>query len=472
MSTELAIKRPSKKLYGITHNLDGSARVIEPKTLKVGIGLAKGPWIHVYIDLAKKWVVQVGKDDLKRLDSKAEAKKYYRTAKSSAPERKYPQRLPYFTFSHVSPDATFEPDFDAIESHGPLPTEIDIVFVRDDPFEASYQMWSATEKKCDGDGLNALRICSMASTPGDRKLAEAAQQRGEKYFPIINGCWMRACEFSKPQGQNKALCAPHGRLLFQLVNSPRLGGTSYFDTRGFRSVSQLFSCIETFKGVTGGGYPGRGFVAGIPLKMVLRPYKAVHEGKANTQYGVSLEFRAESALALKSSLIEHGVRFRESARVPIGELNQAPESGASIPPAFAAGTDQQLEVSAAALAAEFDGDEAAEAAADPVMPEVLSEVDGEEILDASGGALGQAWDPEPGDPGPVGDGAQVQSAPPAAARQSEQHQKLYQSARAKGITDSVLSRQLGLMGFESLEEVTDLAVPELTKWIQAYNVKK
>ena len=472
-----------RPVYGLTHDVDGTPRVIEPKTTKVGIGLAKGKALHVYLDQAGKWVVYVAKEP-RRFDTKAEAKKFYREAKVNAPERAYPQRLPYFTFNRVSPDGLFEPDWDVVESHGPLPTEIDIIFTRDEPFAASYQMWGSTERKCDGDGINAMRVLSLASTADEKALAAQAERNGEKYFPIVSGCYTRGCPYAKAQGDKPPVCRPHGRLLFQLLNAPRLGGTAYFDTTGWRSISQLFSCISTFKAVTGQGDAERGFVAGIPLKMVLRPYRTQHNGKATTQYGVSLEFRAESAYDLKRQLVEHGVNFRLSDSAALGKLLPAPE------PQPLAPDDDDVPDDAAAIVAEFQGgDQPAdredfgdpEAPAALAMPQRKSETAAQPEPDPQplevAPELDQCWDPPepeaaaaPAAPAkPVPQGAP----PPANAYNGrlaldQKRKQVYEAARKRGATDAVIAQQLGNMGYEKIEEAPEPAISKLLTWARAY----
>jgi hypothetical protein len=343
-----------KPLYGITHNIDGSSRAQDPRIVKVGIGLPKGKAIHVYIDSSDKWAVIVGakKDNIviSRFNTKNEAHKFYQEAKMKAPEREAPQKLPYFTFSRVSPDGSFEPEWDVIMEHGPIPTEIDIVFVKDEPLDASYEMWTKTELKCKGDGMDAMRINSMAVRDQEKVAAASAIASGQKFFPMKRACREYGCPHAKSVDGKASACKPHGRLLFQLLCSPRLGSTAYFDTTGFRSISQLYSCIETFKGVTGRGESSGGFVAGIPLTMVLRPYRTAHNGQSATQFGVSLEFRADSAVELKRQLINKATEFRLERGTPVEELNPAPiditteEEDEEIPPA-----------TAAAMNAEFDG---------------------------------------------------------------------------------------------------------------------
>jgi hypothetical protein len=241
---------------------------------------------------------------------KAEAWKAYMQARKTAPDRKYPRKVPYFTFLRMGADGNYVHDFEAIENHGAAPTEIDIVFLDNNPLDAAFQMFTAAELKCEGNGLDARRRLSMASTPDEKLLAEAAAADGEKYFPIIDGCYSRGCPYPK-----EGKCKPHGRLMFQLLNSPRVGGTCSYDTTSYRSIPQLSSGIEQIKQVTGRGVAAHGRVAGIPLKLVLRPYKVTHDGKPSTQFGVSLEFRAENAVELARMLIHTADEYHEALQL-------------------------------------------------------------------------------------------------------------------------------------------------------------
>jgi hypothetical protein len=272
------------------------------------------------------------------------------------------------------------PDFDAIEQHGAVPNELDVVFLTNDPFEHAYQAWTAANLKCEGDGLNARRRIDWAQNDGERELAARAKAQGLDFFPILGKCFTGGCPFPKPQmvnGREKpAACKPHGRLYYQLTNSPRIGGTCTYDTTGFRSISQLFSCIEQIKQMTGNGDASRGSIAGIPLKLVLRPYKASHNGQASVQYGVSLEFRATNAIELARLLNQHTADFRVAAqsRQIVASTRQIsapvtldnPGDGEDVDPselteALAAATYQEEvfpseEAEAAAMTDEFYGD--------------------------------------------------------------------------------------------------------------------
>jgi hypothetical protein len=441
--------KPSKNLYGVTHDASGAPRIIEPKTVKVGIGLAKGKAVHAYIDLEGKWVVFSGYGQniiRERFDSKAKAQMRYRELKRDAPDRKYPEKLPYFTFLHIAANGDFEPDWDVIETHGPIPTEIDVIFIHEEPFAASYQFWTATERKCEGDGKVALRSLSMAVTDAEKALAVAADRQGAKQFPVSQ-CWLAGCQYSKPSGDRPAQCRPMGRLLFQLLNSPRLGGTAVYNTAGYKSISQIFSSIEIFKRATGGGDPARGFVAGIPLKMVLRPYRIAHDGRLVTQYAVGLEFRAESALALKRSLVDHAVQYRIAGTEPLKQLE-----GISIREVVT--PIQEAEEIPAAMIAEFEPEPAVEEQIIPPDPEV----DDDAEL-GPGGALEHAWEqetiPEPAFP----------KSPRVSAADVN---KFYDLCRQHGMTDETIINRIGILGCEKLEEITEVMLPGLMFWAESY----
>jgi hypothetical protein len=451
-----ATVRPSNKMYGVTHDLQGKPRVIEPKTVKVGFGLPKGPAIYVYIDRkTKAWVVVVGlsgkdaKAERRGFSSKEEAKKFYRGAKEKAPARNYPGKVGFFLFNHVSQDGSFEPDWDVIEAHGPAPTEIDIVCLEDDPFKAAFQLWTATEMKCTGDGMNGMRVLSMA-TDKQKQLADQAQRNGERMFPIVNGCWTRGCPHSEPQGNEKSsACKPHGRFLFQLLNSPRLGSTAYFDTTSYRSINQIFSCLEKFRTYTGRGNAENGHVAGIPLKMVLRPYRTVHDEKPTTQFGVYLEFRADSVVAAKRLLMGHSDVFQSAGPARLTEA-------VDLPPA-------------AAIAAEFTAEaEAPEAPGNGHEPPPEIEEDYSEVT----GELGSAWDETPSAPEPAGapvaPAASDDKAALSARGTGPKWRVYYELCHSRGMSDVQILQELGTAGYEGPEGMPEKAYPELMRRAEAF----
>ena len=286
-------------MYGLTHSEDGAPIIRESKLLKVSIGLPRGKALNVWtvrLDGAVKWKIVLGYKENERktftLDTRAEAEACYAKYLPSAPICPYPRKIPFFTFTRpvlTDDGETFVPDFAAIEAHGPAPTEIDVVFFDDAPFDGSYQMWSTSELKCKGDGINAMRVLTMAAPEIQKDFA------GERYFPIVGECFMRGCSF----GAEKK-CKPGGDLKFQLANNIRVGGTAYFHTTGYRSIGQIFSAIERIRILT------RGRLVGLPLKMTLRGYRVTPQGgKTTTQYGVSLELRAEDMEKLRGLLMQN-----------------------------------------------------------------------------------------------------------------------------------------------------------------------
>jgi hypothetical protein len=289
------------KMFGLTHALDGQPIVREPKLVKLSIGHPKGRALEVWIGQDKKWYVRQGykKDERKTLsfDTRKEAEKLYWETHENSPSCPYPRKLSYFTFNRQGPDGNYVPDFGAIEAHGAEPTEIDLVFFDTNPFAGQYAMWSASELKCKGDGVNAERVLSMAKGTEQLGLAEKAKTMGGKFFPIVNGCWTTGCPFSEKD------CKPSGDLRFQLCHKITLGGSAFFHTTGYRSISQLFSSLYRIKMVTGGR------IMGIPLKMILRSFKTKHEGKTGTAYGVSLELRASDVEDLQKKMLEQGRSF-------------------------------------------------------------------------------------------------------------------------------------------------------------------
>ena len=307
------------KMFGLLDDpLTGARLQRQVRILKVGIGVPSGPDLHIWISPQDgQWCLEVGDyqggkrvGKVTKFAEKVEAWKAYVQARKTAPPRKFPRKVPYFTFLRMGSDGNYVHDFEAIEQHGATPSEIDIVFLDNNPLDAAFQMFTQAELKCEGNGIDARRRLSMAATPAEQELAKEAQAAGEKYFPIINGCYTKGCPYPK-----EGKCKPHGRLMFQLLNSPRIGGTCSYDTTSYRSIPQLSSGIEQIKAVTGRGIPEHGRVAGIPLKLVLRPYKVSHDGKTSTQFGVSLEFRAENAVELARMLIHSADEYHEALQL-------------------------------------------------------------------------------------------------------------------------------------------------------------
>ena len=379
-------------LIGITHQIDGTPIIRVPKMVKVGIGVPRGPALYVRIQRSEdgshdEWVFRGGKkgsdgkmawgDSRERIpvkksdgtSNRAAAEAKYWADIQTVAQTAYPSKLPYFTFTRpqiVDGVDQFIPDFEAIERFGPVPTSIDVVFMDDEPYSGEYAYWSTSELKCHGDGVNAMRTLAMAATPEEKVLADQAKARGDRFFPIVNGCATKGCPYYKAtmKGDREvpAPCKASFDLKFQLIHDIRVGSTSYFHTSGRRSIEQLFSGIMQIKAFT------QGRLRGVPVRLNLLPYKTKHNGQAATQFGVFIEFRAGNVEALKKNLLAAASQFS-------GEIQQRHKQIEAAAPVEAETEDVDDEVpySASAIHGEFgsveddeeDGGETAEGAENP-----------------------------------------------------------------------------------------------------------
>lgn len=283
--------------------------------LRVGIGLGPGRAVRVYIhpDKAEKnpWNIVVGKmadgpdgkpkltETAHKFPNRAEAEGFYHSIYNSAAVRNYPIKLTYFTFQKPSSRdgrEVYVPDFDAIERHGPTPTDIMIVSTAPKMWSGNFQMWSATELKCHGDGIDAERVLSMGN-PSD-PLVQDAKERGSRYFPILGGCMTLGCPYYRDR-----LCKVGSSLSFQLVNYFRIGETAHFHTTGKKSTRWLFSSLHVIRAVVEMS-TGRDDVRGIPMHMKVHPYTMTPEGKkASTGYAVRLALDEMELARLRQKLV-------------------------------------------------------------------------------------------------------------------------------------------------------------------------
>lgn len=316
-------------LYGVTHDArTGESITRLAKILKVGIGRPKGPAIHAYVNHDKTWTVEwfTFKKDSKPgrgekvFKNRADAEQFYFQERGKVDQAPYPTRLGYFTFLRIGPDGDFIHDFAAIESGGPKPTEINIAFIDNDPLTQRYEMWTAAELKCSGDGRDAQRRCSMAAAETEKKLAKEALSQGIQCFPIIEGCATFGCQYASG---DKPACKPHSRLEFQLKGQIKLGGTCVYDSTGYRSARQLFSSLQVIRKVTGRGNEDDGVLVGLPLILKLLPYKVSHAGKPSTQHAVSIQMRADDSIKLLKAMQATADEYRAMMS---GRLIEGPDA--------------------------------------------------------------------------------------------------------------------------------------------------
>lgn len=378
-------------LKGITHQIDGTPIIKEIKTLKISIGVPRGRAVYVYIK-DKRWMIRVGKFTADKLSmvtvngsdgqpgfaTRAEVQSWFASNKESIAISNRPQKIPFFTFTKRiirevkgKPEESFDPDFDAIEAHGEMPREIDIVFMAENPLFQQYQAWSATELKCSGDGVDAQRLIQLGNKdwPGWVE-ADAAKK---KTFPVTE-CWVSGlCPIAE-----KGECKPTSVLTFQLANDIRVGATSYFTTTSIRSAVQLASSLASIRALA--ERVGAG-ISNTPLKLVLAPFRTNHDNKPATQYGVSLELRSQDVQKLRQLLAESawkpGSRLLaagEPAEMPseitpeamVAEFTDEPQFEDDAPIEKSEPMAEKTQEKTSALAEKIKGKQASAATAQPV----------------------------------------------------------------------------------------------------------
>ena len=405
-SVNTALPFRENVMVGLTHNEDGSPIIRVPRALKVGIGIPRGKALRVFIhptDRQTPWYLGEGYYDGKSMkerwhkfaDRHACEAKYVELRdrdKPAVPDCTYPRKLKFFTFS--KPMVTdkgaeaYEPDFDAIEAHGATPTRIPIIFTSGDVLRMNYQMWSATELRCKGDGVNAMRSV-LIGTDKDSGWKEA-MAAGERYFPIIDGCKQRGCQFAE-----KKECKPGLGINFQTANHYLIGTTASFHTTGFESCRRTFSSFYDIK-VAVEKATGRD-VTGLGVYLSMRPYVVHPKGqKASTQQAVHVELPLQ---AQKSIVAQLRAMFEEEEpkqiTAPQAEVKSAPENNSIID--AEEDTDGEIgedPIGAAGMAAEFYP-ETVDAAPDDIQATLPAQQATQQKQEAVGEKLKKAREAKP-----------------------------------------------------------------------------
>jgi hypothetical protein len=245
-------------------------------------------------------------------------------------DRNHPTKLDHFVFLRKKKTANkveWEPDPDLSQYYGEQCRDLHIIMIDDDienVFPTSYAWWSATERKCWGDGASATR--RTAEKPG-----------GQPWTGCGNGCPELAA------GQ----CKPGGDLRFMLADFPRLGSVCRIHTCSYRSIRQIHSALQEIQTFTGGR------LAGITAKLTVRPEEATYfdrkekRKKITSIWALSLEVDGDDVRKLIANLTENARLFAETRKllgsggkvfeVVEDEGEQAPEVAAEYYPATANG---------------------------------------------------------------------------------------------------------------------------------------
>ena len=246
-------------------------------------------------------------------------------------DRNHPTKLDHFVFLRKKKSANrveWERDPDLTAHYGEQCRELHIMLIDDDienVFPSSYAWWTATERKCWGDGVTATR--RTAERPG-----------GQPWTTCGSGCQELA------GGQ----CKPSGDLRFVLADFPRLGSVCRIHTCSYRSIRQIHSALQEIQTFTGGR------LAGITAKLTVRPDEATYfdrkEKRKRTAsiWPLSLEAEGNDMRKLIANLTENARLFAETRKllgsggkvleVVEDEQEQAPEVTAEFYPASVNGS--------------------------------------------------------------------------------------------------------------------------------------
>jgi hypothetical protein len=213
-------------------------------------------------------------------------------------DRNHPTKLDHFVFLRKKKTANrveWEIDPDLTKHYGEQCRDLHIMFIDDDienVFPTSYAWWTATERKCWGDGTSATR--RTLEKPG-----------GQPWKPCGSGC----------RELDAGQCKPGGDLRFVLADFPRLGSVCRIHTCSYRSIRQIHSALQEIQTFTGGR------LAGITGKLVVRPEEVFYfdrkekRKKTASIWALSLEVEGEDMQKLIANLTENARLFAETRKL-------------------------------------------------------------------------------------------------------------------------------------------------------------
>lgn len=172
---------------------------------------------------------------------------------------------------------------------GPKPTELDIRLMWDLPeqnFRASLTAYDGKKRVCEGDGTRAYDRALGREIPCTCPLLK--QHEGGYDGP------------SRPVG--KVVCKPYGVLSVILEAAEVYGGYYVFRTTSWETISAITAALHTFR-------EQFGFLAGLPLRMVMYPttdtYEEGGQTKTSQSYKVGLVVRGSFEAARQVAAAAH-----------------------------------------------------------------------------------------------------------------------------------------------------------------------
>lgn len=202
-----------------------------------------------------------------------------------------PDKLDHFIFLQKSEKTNeWESDPDLSKHYGVECRDIPIILLNDEienVFRSELAWWAATEKKCWGDGVTAMRRTEK-------------EPFGEPWTNCGENC---------PDLKSKR-CKPSGDLYFILADFPKLGSVCRLHTTSYQSIRQIYSALEQIRTITGGR------LAGIQCRLTVRPARATYMDKGvkktNTFFALNVELSAPGMKALIGTMTEHANLFQQT----------------------------------------------------------------------------------------------------------------------------------------------------------------
>ena len=204
----------------------------------------------------------------------------------------------------VAKGVEWELDPDLMKHYGENCRELGIILLDDDlenVFPTCYAWWTATERKCWGDGENAIRRTQQSPN-------------GEPWLPCGPEC----------DDLREGRCKPSGDLRFVLSDFPRLGSVARIHTSSYRSVRQIHSALQEIQGFTGGR------LAGLTASLIVRPEEGTYRDKdgkkkSTTIWALSLEVHGPDMKKLMGNLTENASVFIAARKLLGGHVLEVVE---------------------------------------------------------------------------------------------------------------------------------------------------
>ncbi len=220
--------------------------------------------------------------------------------------RNYPKKLDHFRFQTKDPSGDWIVDEQLDLSlkkkqegegadEGTPVRSFNIQFVSDDIeqiFATSYAWWGSSERKCFGDGVQAERVLSEIK---DKAILKAND--GNRSAP-----WTPCGDDGCPELKKK-LCKPHGQLRFMIPEQRVVGAVAVFNTTSYESIRRIFSGLTGIANIT------RGRLAGLKLRLVLKPGQTRYRddkgtAKTSNAFFAHVEFRATDHEKMLQEMLE------------------------------------------------------------------------------------------------------------------------------------------------------------------------